>query len=445
MKRLAFPMAVALLSAAALVAVPFSTALAQSESGGVDKRASNTRAARNAEKNKSKQQVAENPYPNATRAEPEVKVSSKLGRKIDKAVKALYDEKYDEAEQVFGEVLADAKANNYEKATAYQGLANIASERDDDVAKVLEYTRKSLDLDALPNASHFGALLQYANSSMNEEKYEDAVTTIDQWLKLTGSETDTAYIIKGQSLYRMEKLDEAAAALRKAIALAPQPKEAWYQLLMACYYEQEKFPEAVAEGEAALKALPDNKAITRLLGNVYIQAEQQDKAVALLSAAYAKGMMNSESEFLQLFQLFNFGDRPLEAIRIIEDGFAKGTLPRSLEHLRALGDSNRLADKPLDAAKAFGEAAQLAGDGEMKFLQAYTLYEGDKNVEALAAVKEALKKTPFKSEGQAWILLGNCELGLGNKAGAVAAYKKATGFEATRASAESWLKSAAKM
>ena len=178
MKRLAFPMAVALLSAAALVAVPFSTALAQSESGGVDKRASNTRAARNAEKNKSKQQVAENPYPNATRAEPEVKVSSKLGRKIDKAVKALYDEKYDEAEQVFGEVLADAKANNYEKATAYQGLANIASERDDDVAKVLEYTRKSLDLDALPNASHFGALLQYANSSMNEEKYEDAVTTI---------------------------------------------------------------------------------------------------------------------------------------------------------------------------------------------------------------------------------------------------------------------------
>ena len=203
MKRLAFPMAVALLSAAALVAVPFSTALAQSESGGVDKRASNTRAARNAEKNKSKQQVAENPYPNATRAEPEVKVSSKLGRKIDKAVKALYDEKYDEAEQVFGEVLADAKANNYEKATAYQGLANIASERDDDVAKVLEYTRKSLDLDALPNASHFGALLQYANSSMNEEKYEDAVTTIDQWLKLTGSETDTAYIIKGQSLYRM--------------------------------------------------------------------------------------------------------------------------------------------------------------------------------------------------------------------------------------------------
>ena len=110
MKRLAFPMAVALLSAAALVAVPFSTALAQSESGGVDKRASNTRAARNAEKNKSKQQVAENPYPNATRAEPEVKVSSKLGRKIDKAVKALYDEKYDEAEQVFGEVLADADA-----------------------------------------------------------------------------------------------------------------------------------------------------------------------------------------------------------------------------------------------------------------------------------------------------------------------------------------------
>jgi hypothetical protein len=162
-----------------LVAVPFSAALAQIETGGVDKRAANTRAARNAEKNKTKQ-ATENPYPNATRNEPEAKASSKLGKKIDKAVKALYDEKYDEAEQNFNDVLADAKANDYEKAMAYQGLANIANDRDDDVARVLEYTKKSLDLNALPNVTHFGALLQYANLSMSEEKYADAVTTIDQ-------------------------------------------------------------------------------------------------------------------------------------------------------------------------------------------------------------------------------------------------------------------------
>ena len=71
--------------------------------------------------------------------------------------------------------------------------------------------------------------------------------------------------------------------------------------------------------------------------------------------------------------------------------------------------------------------------------------EAAKLTEARAAVQESLKKTPFKSEGQAWILLGNCELELGNKPAAVAAYQKATGFEATRASAESWLKNAARM
>ena len=456
MKRLAFPIAVALLSGAVLVAVPFSAALAQIETGGVDKRAANTRAARNAEKNKTKQ-ATENPYPNASRKEPEAKASSKLGKKIDKAVKALYDEKYEEAEQNFNDVLADAKANDYEKAMAYQGLANIANDRDDDVAKVLEYTKKSLDLNALPNVTHFGALLQYANLSMSEEKYADAVTTIDQWLAQTGTEKDTAYAIKAQSLYRLAKLDEAAAAVRKAIALSEKPNEGWYQLLMACYYEQDKFAEAVVEGEAALKVLPGSKAITRLLGNVYIQAEQPDKAVALLSAAYQSGMMTTESEIKQLYQLYNFGERPLEAIKVIEDGLAKGVLPRNLDHLRALGDSYRLAEKPVDAARVFGEAAQFATDGEVKFLQAYTLYEvagnfeGDKSAEAAkltearAAVQEALKKTPFKSEGQAWILLGNCELELGNKPAAIAAYQKATGFEATRASAESWLKNAARM
>src|SRR5690606_30994462 len=119
-------------------------------------------------------------------------------------------------------------------------------------------------------------------------------------------------------------------------ALSAKPNEGWYQLLMASYYEQDKFAEAAVEGEAALKMLPDSKPITRLLGNVYIQAEQPDKAVALLSAAYQKGMMSTESEIKQLYQLYNFGDRPLEAIKVIEDGFAKGTLPRNFDHLRAL-------------------------------------------------------------------------------------------------------------
>lgn len=444
MKRLAFPIAIALLSGAALVAVPFSAALAQLETGGVDNRKANTRAARNADKNKSKE-VAENPFPNATRQEPPAKASNKLGKKIDKAIKALYEEKYDVAEKEMNDILADAKANDYEKAMAYQGLAQIASERDDDVNQVLDYTKKSLDLDALPNVTHFSQLLQYASLSMGEEKYAEAVAAVDQWLKLTGTEQDTAYAIKAQSLYRMEKLDDAAATIRKAIALSAKPNEGWYQLLMASYYEQDKFAEAAVEGEAALKMLPDSKPITRLLGNVYIQAEQPDKAVALLSAAYQKGMMSTESEIKQLYQLYNFGDRPLEAIKVIEDGFAKGTLPRNFDHLRALGDSYRLAEKPLEAAKAFGEAAPFAPDGEVKFLQAYTLYEAEKNAEARAAVQEALKKTPFKSEGQAWILLGNCELELGNKPAAVQAYQKATGFEATRSSAENWLKNASRM
>jgi tetratricopeptide (TPR) repeat protein len=310
---------------------------------------------------------------------------------------------------------------------------------------VLNFTKKSLDLDALPNVTHFSQVLQYASLSMGEENYADAVAAVDQWLKLTGAEQDTAYAVKAQSLYRLEKLDEAAITIRKAIALSEKPNEGWYQLLMASYYEQDKFAEAAVEGEAALKVLPNSKAITRLLGNVYIQGEQADKAVALLSVAYQNGMMSSESEIKQLYQLYNFGDRPLEAIKVIEDSFAKGTLPRTFDHLRALGDSYRLADKPLDAAKAFGEAAQFAPDGEAKFLQAYTLYEAEKNAEARTAVQEALKKTPFKSEGQAWILLGNCELELGNKPAAIAAYQQATKFEATRSSAENWLKNASRM
>lgn len=444
MKRLVMPIAVALFAGATLVAVPFSAAYAQIEQGGVNKRQANTRAARNANQS-SDNKAAENPFPNATRKEPPAKTSSKLGKKISKALEALYDEQYDAAEKAFQEVVADAKANNYEKAMALQGLASVANDRDDNPTKTLEFTKQALDLDALPNVTHFGALLQYASLSLAEEKYEQAIAAIDQWLKGTGAEKDTAYSIKAQSLYRLERLDEAAATIKKAIAITAKPNEGWYQLLLASYYEQDKFAEAIAEGEAVLKLMPQSKALTRVMGNVYIQAEQPDKAVALLSAAYAKGMMSTESEIKQLYQLYNFGERPLEAVKVIEASLASGGLPRTFEHLRALGDSYRLADKPLEASVAFGEAAQSAPDGEVKFLQAYTLYEAEKIADAKVAVTEALKRTPFKSEGHAWILLGNCELEAGNKQAAMAAYQKATAFEATRKSAESWLKNAARM
>ena len=444
MKRLALPIALAVFSGALLVAAPFASVWAQSETGGVNKRTANTRAARAAEKAKS-QAATENPFPNSTRKDPPNKISPKMAKKIDKGLKALYDEKYADAEATFNEVLGDAKAGNYEKALAYQALGNIYNDRDDDATKTLEYTRKAIDLDALPNVTHFGAMLQYANLSMVEEKYADAIAMIDRWLKETGSEKDTAYSIKAQSLYRMERLDDAAATIKKAITLSSKPSEAWYQLLLASYYEQDKFAEAIAEGEAALQNMPESKALTRMLGNVYIQADQPDKAVALLSAGYAKGMMTTESEVKQLYQLYNVADRPLEAIKVIEAGLASGTLPRGLDHLQALGDSFRLAEKPLDASKAYAQAAEFAKDGEMNFLQAYTLYEADKFVEAKAAVQKALQRTPFKSEGQAWLLLGNCELEANNKAAAIAAFKKATGFESTRRSAETWLKNAARM
>ncbi len=445
MKRLAFRIAVALMCTGVLVAVPFAEVLAQGTAGGVDAKKANVRANRNAAKAPKGQAAKENPFPNATRKDPPTKVAAKLGKKLDKAVAELYDEKYDAAEKGFNEVLADAKAGNYEKALAYQGLATVANERDDDPIKTIDFTKRALDLDALPNVTHFGALLQYANLNLIEEKYDIAIASIDQWLKLTGSEKDTAYSIKAQALYQLDRFDESAAAIKKAIALTAKPSEGWYQLLIASYAENEKFPEAIAEGEAALKAMPESKVLTRTLANAYIQAEQADKAVTLLSAAYQKGMLSTESDIKQVYQLYNYGERPLEAIKVIEDGLAKKILPRNLEHLRALGESNRLADRPVEAAKAFGEAAQFATDGEMAFLQGYTLYEAEKLPEAKVAVQAALKRTPFKSEGQAWILLGNCELEAGNKEAAVAAYKKALGFEATRKSAENWLKNAARM
>ena len=57
-----------------------------------------------------------------------------------------------------------------------------------------------------------------------------------------------------------------------------------------------------------------------------------------------------------------------------------------------------------------------------------------------AALQQALAKGGLDKPGVAWILIGNADLKLKDKAGALAAYRKAAQFPETRPAAEKWLK-----
>ncbi|MDZ4814570.1 MAG: tetratricopeptide repeat protein [Pseudomonadota bacterium] len=447
-KYLRLPRVALLLAAALLLCADYALAQGYGGSGSGNGSASSERrsAALAGRKAKTKKGgKAEITFPKSTRKEPEFKMSPKLGKKVQQGLDALNDEDYDKAEQLFNEIIAAPKVMASEKAASYQGLGNIAYERDEDSLKTVEYNVKALEIDALPNTSHFGLMQFNAQLYLQEDQFDNAIIWADRWMRETGEEKDSLLVVKGQANYQLEKYDLAAVAIKRAIEISAKPNESWYAVLMASYVEGEKYDEAIAYGESVLARDPNNKSIIKQLSNVFVESDQEPRAMALMERAYSGGLLTSESELRQLAQLYAYAEKPEQGAKIINDGLAKGVLKADLSTYSLLGEVYSQGDDHLKTAEAYGKAAQFAPDGDMKFRQAYALLDAEKTAEAKVAVLEALKKTPFKHEGESWVILGNIEIELNNKAAAIVAFEKAAKFPSTQKSAQSWLKNVRKM
>ena len=391
-----------------------------------------------------------NEYPNATRKEPsKVDIGEKAGKKINAANDFVDKKQYDKAEAALMEVI-NGKSTKAEQARAYLGLSMVAYEQEQ-YPKAIEYNEKAIALDALENENHFIAMYQIAQLELQEQQYDKSLAAIDAWMKVTGSQKPDALALKANALYRLERFDEAATTMKQAIEKSDKPSESWNQILLASYSEAGKTDEAAAAAEAQLKKNPNDKRIVLQLASIYLDAKQDDKALAVLEDAYKRGLLNEEKELKHLYQTYNYTNRPKQAAEVIQNGLSKGILSNSFDTYKALGDSYALqADEatkakadagPLwdQAIDAYGKAGAQSKDGEADFLRGQLLIqERDKFADGKQALTTALSKG-IKHQGEAYVLIGNAEQQLGNDAAATAAYEKAATYPNTKKMAESWL------
>jgi len=160
-----------------------------------------------------------------------------------------------------------------------------------------------------------------------------------------------------------------------------------------------------------------------------------------MDRAYSSGLLKTEAELRQLAQLYAVAEQVAKGAQIVEEALAKGIMKANLASYSLLANIYAQGEDSVKTAAAYGKAAEFAPDGDMKFQQAYWLYAADQPEAARAAALEALKRVPFKQEGECWLTLGNSELALDHKAAAVAAFEKAAQFPSTKKNAESWLRS----
>lgn len=329
------------------------------------------RARRLAEiKGKSESTEAEAPpkpsmYPNATRVQPEAMAEGRMVRHLQELQELYEKEDYEKAIAKAEAIAAMPAAGAYEKSFAFSMAGNAAGDLDDQ-ARAEGYFRKAVDANGLDNNSHFSTMYNLAVIQYGEEKYADALATLDRFLAESKSDKPEHLALRAGLLAELGRNEEAAAAYKALVAKNPSDK----RLLM--------------NAVAALQA-----------------SEKYGDANALLEDANKRGMLTEERELQSLYAGYLNAERYADAKRVIEDGAAKGILkpgPGLAKAYAILAQQAYFAGNEADAVLYYGKAAPMAEDGESYLNLAKVLSNQGKKAEAKAAAQKALDKGVKKPE-----------------------------------------------
>jgi tetratricopeptide (TPR) repeat protein len=362
------------------------------------------RAEREAKKNKEASAESEVQYPNASRKPAVTKASAKAGPKMQKMVKLYNDEKSAEARALADEIIATENFNAYDRAFAAQIAAQIAYEGEDTNAAIA-YLDKALAFDGLDNNGHFNAMLMKAQLQLQDEKYAEGMTTVDRFLRESGSQKPEHLVIKGNALYRLEKYPEAIAVLKQAVEASPEPRADWQQLLMAAYAEAGQKDQAVSMAEKIAAKSPADKRTQMNLAAIYLQADKYDQAAAVLEKLRAGGQFAEDRDYRQLYSTYlNSEGKEKQAAAVIKEGIDKGILKPDHQVYLALAQSYYFSEQPGPAIEAYRKAAPLDDNGETYLNLARLLWQEDRVPEAKEAAKQAIAKGLKKPEDAKKIL-----------------------------------------
>src|SRR6185312_415965 len=383
----------------------------------------------------------ENKYPNATRKEPKLEMSSGDQKDLNKAADLINDSKNDEAEPIIQKELANDKASKYAQAFAHTLQAQIYYEKDKSADAIAEY-KKAIDMDALPNDAHFQTIYQIAQLQVQDEKYADALTTLDQWEKQTGSQTADELALKSNAYYRTDKFQDAVDTMKKAVSMTDKPNDSWTQILMASYFELNQYDQAAAVVQQQMQKDPSNKKLLNQLATIYIQADKPQQALDLMAKAKSQGLITTSDDYMQLAKLQAAADKYKDASATIQEGIHKGALKPSFDVYKLQGDVCTQGEDDKCAIDAYTKASPQAKDGNIDYQLGYLLFYSDRSKDAAEALSRAIQKGGLRQEGEAYLLRGDAENDLNQASAATADWTKASSYPSTKTMAEQRLKAA---
>lgn len=391
-----------------------------------------------------KDKKEETRYPNATRQAPKSDLSSQSDQKMLQSAIDAVNSGDDAKAQQEAQKVVDSSHSKYAKGIAMQVLANIKFNDQDYKGAIADY-KQLLDLNSVANDAYFDSMYNMVAAYIADGQYQQALDELKVWREQGKRETAESYALEGNADYRLEKYPEAIAAMKKAISMTDKPKESWNSILMASYSESGQAGQASSVIDDQLAKDPTNKALAHNALVVYTQANQPDKALALLDREQKQGMITAEDDYVSAAKFYASiaqneakPDVALKGAQLLQQGFDKGAVKPSAANYKLLGDSYMIAQKEDEALAAYGKASPLAANGDLDYLRAEILGSQTEWAQARDVLQKGIARGVTHT-GKAYLLLGKLNLGNKDRAAAKAAFLKAEQDPDTRDEARAQL------
>lgn len=379
----------------ALLAFAAPTMASAQEDSGSERSSRPDRSSRSSERNdrRSSREApkVEARFPNASRQEPGVSASQRLVKQLNALSEASTEGDAAKGLPLADEILANERANEYDKSMAALLAGQLLL--NDDNERALTYLQQAIDTGGLDNNNHFQSMMIIAQLQAQDQQYDQALASLDRYLTESGSSDPKDQALKGNILYRLERYPEAIATLKPLVESGGEVDPQWTQILMGAYAESGNSAEATRMAEQAAQAAPDDKRSQVNLAVSYLQTDQNDKAIEVFERLRAAGQLTEESEYRNLYALYLNGEnKEREAIAVIDEGLQKGILKEDYRTMAALGQANYFSEQIEPAIAAWRKAAPLAENGETYLNLARVLHQEGRSAEAKEAAQQAIAK-----------------------------------------------------
>lgn len=275
-----------------------------------------------------------------------------------------------------------------------------------------------------------------------KENYKKALNILDEWFVLETNPAPEPYILYAQNLYQVNRYADMIKPIESAIAVAEKRetdvREDWYVLLNFAYFQQENYAKVRDIQKILLSNWP-KKGYWFSLAGAYTELGEDANLMAAYEAAHTQGLLEKESEFSTMAQLYMQHEVPWKAAQLLDKEMNSGRMKKDAKNYRMLSQALTLAAEDEMAIPALQEAARLSDEGELNLRLGNAYLNLGKYSECVSAIRQGLEKGKIKSPDNAQISLGMCLYNEREYRNAIAAFRQASKSQRSRRIANQWI------